>query len=191
MRHMCAWTGSILVQVMACRRFGAETSPEPMLDDCQVVPKKKVSVKVDAKCKTLHPWKYVEVRTCISTYISLLCISIPFPKFGAALHSLCLLKRIQAMICPCSTASRQISDQTLRTNIIISLSTLSSTEKAYSNTCFTLQVLCIIRRRNYIQKISITHKYPGFPLPPEIDWIITEYGTWINSYMPWKMIARP
>ena len=35
---VCHWTGSVLVQVMACRLFGAKPLPEPMLVYCQLVP---------------------------------------------------------------------------------------------------------------------------------------------------------
>ena len=34
MRH---WTGSALIQVMACRLFGAKPLPEPMQSYCQLV----------------------------------------------------------------------------------------------------------------------------------------------------------
>ena len=33
---MRQWTGVALVQVMACRLFGAKPSPEPMLPYCQM-----------------------------------------------------------------------------------------------------------------------------------------------------------
>ena len=40
--YMCvviiSWTGSALVQVMACRLFGAKPLPEPMLEYCQLDP---------------------------------------------------------------------------------------------------------------------------------------------------------
>ena len=34
--YMRQWTGSALVQVMACRLFGAKPLPEPMLIYCQL-----------------------------------------------------------------------------------------------------------------------------------------------------------
>ena len=43
--YMHQWTGSALVQVMACRLFGAKPLPEPMLVDCQLESWKQVSVK--------------------------------------------------------------------------------------------------------------------------------------------------
>ena len=35
---MRQWTGSALVQVMACRMFGAKLLPEPMLTSCKLDP---------------------------------------------------------------------------------------------------------------------------------------------------------
>ena len=36
--HMRQWTGSALVQIMACRLFGAEPLPEPRLTYCKLDP---------------------------------------------------------------------------------------------------------------------------------------------------------
>ena len=36
--YMRQWTGSALVQIMACRLFGAKPLPEPMLTDYQLEP---------------------------------------------------------------------------------------------------------------------------------------------------------
>ena len=36
--HMRQWTGSALLQVMACRLFGAKPSPEAVLNYCQLYP---------------------------------------------------------------------------------------------------------------------------------------------------------
>ena len=49
---MCQRTGSALVQVMACRSFGAKPLPEPMLKYCQLDPWKHTSVKFESKYKT-------------------------------------------------------------------------------------------------------------------------------------------
>ena len=46
MRH---WTGSSLVQVMACRLFGAKPLPEPMLVYCQLDSWEQVSVKLESE----------------------------------------------------------------------------------------------------------------------------------------------
>ena len=35
--YMRQWTGSALIQVMACRLFGAKPLPEPMQSYCQLV----------------------------------------------------------------------------------------------------------------------------------------------------------
>ena len=43
--YMRRWTGSALVQVMACPLFGAKPLPEPMLIYCQLDPEKQTSVK--------------------------------------------------------------------------------------------------------------------------------------------------
>ena len=43
--YMRQGTGSTLVQVMACRLFGAKPLPEPMLLYCQSYPKEHISVK--------------------------------------------------------------------------------------------------------------------------------------------------
>ena len=47
--YMRQWTGSTLVQVMACRLFGAKPLPEPMLDYCQLDPWEQISVKSYSK----------------------------------------------------------------------------------------------------------------------------------------------
>ena len=56
MRH---WTGTALVQVMACRLFGAKPLPEPMLTYCQLDPKKQTSVKFESQYKIFHSWKCI------------------------------------------------------------------------------------------------------------------------------------
>ena len=43
--YMRQWTGPSLVQVMACRLFGAKPLPEPMLAYCQLDSKEQTSVK--------------------------------------------------------------------------------------------------------------------------------------------------
>ena len=50
MRH---WTGSSLVQVMACRLFGAKQLPEPMLANFQVYTLKQTSLKLQWKTFSL------------------------------------------------------------------------------------------------------------------------------------------
>ena len=42
--YMCQWTGSALVQIMACRLFGAKPLSEPMYGCCQLDPKEYISV---------------------------------------------------------------------------------------------------------------------------------------------------
>ena len=47
------WTGSSLLQVMACRLFGAQPLPEVMLSYCQLDPKEQTSMKFKSK-KEIH-----------------------------------------------------------------------------------------------------------------------------------------
>ena len=51
------WTGSALVQVMACRLFDAKPFPEPMPTSPQLDPWEHTSVKFKLKYKTCHAWK--------------------------------------------------------------------------------------------------------------------------------------
>ena len=46
--YLCQWTGLALVQVMACRLFGAKPLPEPMLPYCQLDPWEQSSVKFES-----------------------------------------------------------------------------------------------------------------------------------------------
>ena len=56
------WIGWALVQIMACRLFGAKPLSKPMLCQCQLDPKEQTSVKFQSKYKTFHSrkciWKY-------------------------------------------------------------------------------------------------------------------------------------
>ena len=54
--YMHRWTGSTLVQVMACRLFGTKPLPEPMQTLCQLDPQEQTSVKFESKCKIFHWW---------------------------------------------------------------------------------------------------------------------------------------
>ena len=53
------WTGSALVQVMACRLFGAKPLHDPMLTYCWLDPLVQTSVKFESKYKTFHSRKCV------------------------------------------------------------------------------------------------------------------------------------
>ena len=55
--YMLQWIGSALVQIMACRLFGAKPLPEPMLTYCQLNHWEETSVKSEWKFKTFHSWK--------------------------------------------------------------------------------------------------------------------------------------
>ena len=52
--YMRRWTGSGLVQIMACRLDGTKPLPEPMLTYCQLEPKEHISVKFYLKFKYLY-----------------------------------------------------------------------------------------------------------------------------------------
>ena len=47
--YMRQWTGSALVQVMACRLLGAKPLPKPMLIYCQLGPWQQTTVKFESK----------------------------------------------------------------------------------------------------------------------------------------------
>ena len=46
------WSGSILLQLMTCRLFGAMPLLEPMLTFCQLYPKEPISMTFESKYKT-------------------------------------------------------------------------------------------------------------------------------------------
>ena len=52
--YMRQWTGSALVQVMACRLFGARPLPELMPSNCRLDPWEPMSVKIESKQKHFH-----------------------------------------------------------------------------------------------------------------------------------------
>ena len=56
------WIGSALVQIMACRLFGAKPLSKPMMGYCQLDHQEQTSVKFKKKYKTFHSqkciWKY-------------------------------------------------------------------------------------------------------------------------------------
>ena len=54
---MRQWTGSSLVQVMACRLFGAKPLPEPMLSYCQLDSWEHISVKFESEFYHFHSRK--------------------------------------------------------------------------------------------------------------------------------------
>ena len=56
---MCRWTGSALVQIMACRLFGAKPLPEPIMTSSQLDALQQTWVKFKTKHKTLHSWKCI------------------------------------------------------------------------------------------------------------------------------------
>ena len=53
---MCQWTGPALVQVIACRLFGAKPLPEPMLPYCRLDTREQTSMKFESKYKSFHSW---------------------------------------------------------------------------------------------------------------------------------------
>ena len=59
--NMLQWGGPALVQVMACRLFGAKPLPEPMLTYCQLDPWEQTSVKFESKYKTVFMKMHLEM----------------------------------------------------------------------------------------------------------------------------------
>ena len=57
--YMRQWTGSALVQVMACRLFGAKLLPEPMLAYCQLDSWEQISVKLEWEFFHFHSRKCI------------------------------------------------------------------------------------------------------------------------------------
>ena len=57
--YMYQWTGSSLVEIMACRLYGAKPLSEPMQQNCRVDPSKQILVKFESKYKTFHSWKCI------------------------------------------------------------------------------------------------------------------------------------
>ena len=55
--YMRQWTGSSLVQVMACRLFGAKPLPEPMLTYCELDSWEHISVKFESEFYHFHSGK--------------------------------------------------------------------------------------------------------------------------------------
>ena len=57
--YMLQWIGSALVQVMACRLFGAKSTPEPMLAYCKLDLEEQTSMNFESKYKTFYSWKCI------------------------------------------------------------------------------------------------------------------------------------
>ena len=60
-RYMCWWTGSALVQIIACRLDGTMSLSQPALAYCQLDPKEHISMKFYSK------FKYSYLRKCVWT----------------------------------------------------------------------------------------------------------------------------
>ena len=57
--YMRQWIREALVQIMACRLFGANPLSEPMLEYCYFDPQEQTSVKYSSKYKTFHSQKCI------------------------------------------------------------------------------------------------------------------------------------
>ena len=57
--YMHRWTGSSLVQAMACRLFGTKPLPEPMLAYCQLDSQEQISVKFESEFYHFHSRKFI------------------------------------------------------------------------------------------------------------------------------------
>ena len=55
--YMRQWTGPSLIQLMACRLFGAKPLPEPMLAYCQLDSWEQISVKFESEFYRFHSRK--------------------------------------------------------------------------------------------------------------------------------------
>ena len=53
------WTASALVQIMACRLFGAKSLPEPMLAYCQLDSREQISMKFESEFYQFHSRKCI------------------------------------------------------------------------------------------------------------------------------------
>ena len=58
------WTGSTLVQVMACRLFGAKPLPEPMLAYCWLDSWEQISVKFESEFYRFHSNSRKHIWNC-------------------------------------------------------------------------------------------------------------------------------
>ena len=65
--YMRRWTGSTLVQGMACRMSGAKPFPEPMLFYCKLDPWEQTSAKFESKWKTVHYENIIGIVVCLTT----------------------------------------------------------------------------------------------------------------------------
>ena len=77
--HMCQWTGLALVQIMACRLFGAKPLPEPMLGCFQFYSWEQISEKFkwEFSFKKMHLNLSAKVVTILSEGDELNGISFP------------------------------------------------------------------------------------------------------------------
>ena len=62
--YMRQWTGSVLVQEMACRLFGAKPLPEPMLVCCRLNSWEQISVKFESEFYHFHKKNASEIVVC-------------------------------------------------------------------------------------------------------------------------------
>ena len=56
---MCQWSGSALVQVVACCLFSAKPLPEPVLAYCQLDSWEQISLKFEWEFYHFHSWKCI------------------------------------------------------------------------------------------------------------------------------------
>ena len=57
--YMRQWTGSALVQVMACRPFGVKPLPEPMIAYCQLDSWEQISANIESELYHFHSRKCI------------------------------------------------------------------------------------------------------------------------------------
>ena len=84
--YMRQWTGSALVQIMACRLLGTNPLSKPMLGYCQLDPQEQTSVKFQSKYKKWRhqaiTWTNVGLSSIRPSDIHLRSVSqeIPHPS---------------------------------------------------------------------------------------------------------------
>ena len=95
--YMRQWTGSSLIQVMACRLFGAKPLPEPMLAYCQLDSWEHISVEFESE------FCYFHSRKCI--WKCRLPNWRPFCPGGTSVHGWLKIMRLHAQHRDCDNSN--------------------------------------------------------------------------------------
>ena len=92
--YMCPCNIPTLLQIMACRLFGANPLSEPMLPYCQLDPKQCISVKFHLKFKSFHS------RNCPSNTIGEMAAILSLPQCVKSSRSLSVKRKICLSLFP-------------------------------------------------------------------------------------------